>query len=198
MFTSRHLQASKFKLDTSVNEKDKLATADIKCSNEYFEIDAANIHIKGGAKPLNKRPNGDYSNGKEAGVHFDVTSKLYSETDIKFSVKLTFETILEIKEDKASSIKDTRIPSKDVKRDLKKQQSLKHEKINVTLPYIIDFNLGPAKKPGLISNQQKNVSSNNNNKLNNDNNNDNNGKDEFYKDSNAKARTSKENLKSGI
>jgi len=164
IFTNRHLQNGKFILDSSVNDGDKFSTADVKCNNnEYFEIDAANIHIKGGAKPLNKRDNNDYTIGKESGVHFDITPKFYSENDIKFSVKITFETVLEIKDDKSGSSashKPSGTNSDDAnrKRDLTKQRGLKHEQIQVTLPYIIDFNLGPAKLPGGLSNNNNNNS----------------------------------------
>eukprot|EP01084_Bolivina_argentea_P156467 272702_1 len=144
MVQNRHLYEASFKFDTTCNENDLYSTAKISCSNEWFQIDPADIHIKGGKQKDMKKPNGDYVKGKEAGVTFEVTPKHYHSgaRNIKFSVECLFKTKLQLKDDKST---DQNAP-KDSKNQAK-SSSGKKVLIETELPYILDFELGEPSQP---------------------------------------------------
>lgn len=148
MVQNRHLFEAKFKFDASVNENlqnDLYSTAKVSCSDKYFEIDPADIHIKGGKQKDEMRDNGDYVKGKEAGICVSVTPKHYSTgpRNVKFSILCVFETKMHIKEDKNEKEKDSLKKDKENNKDDNKQL------VGVELPYILDFDLGLAKTPSV-------------------------------------------------
>mmetsp|Transcript_14590 Transcript_14590/g.22830 ORF Transcript_14590/g.22830 Transcript_14590/m.22830 type:complete len:721 (-) Transcript_14590:173-2335(-) len=161
MVQNRHLHAAEFMFDTSINEDDLYSTAKIACSSDWFLVDPADIHIKGGKQKDETRANGDYVKGKEAGVHFSVSPKHYSTgpRDVKFSVRCVFKTKLQLKEDKSdsgttSTTKDAGSTKDD--KDSKNSSSSKDKEdatslMQVELPYILDFELGPPKTPELAT-----------------------------------------------
>merc|ERR1712187_958473 len=145
MVQNRHLFEAKFKFDASVNENlqnDLYSTAKVSCSDKYFEIDPADIHIKGGKQKDEMRENGDYVKGKEAGITVSVSPKHYSTgpRNVKFSIRCVFQTKLKLKDDKSEKDK------KDAKEKVKKVENV----IDTELPYILDFDLGPPKTPSVV------------------------------------------------
>merc|ERR1712241_74227 len=136
---NRHLFEATFKFDASINdnlENDLYSTAKISCSEQWFEIDPADIHIKGGKQKDEMRDNGDYVKGKEAGVTVRVTPKHYSTgpRNVKFSILCVFKTKIQIKDDKSD----------------KDKKSKEKEPIDTEMPYILDFDLGPPKTPQMV------------------------------------------------
>ena len=155
MVQNRHLQEAKFKFDPSINENDLYSTAKISCCTDEFEIDPADIHIKGGKQRNINKPNGDYIKGKEAGVIFEIEPRHYSSgpRDVKFSVKCIFKTKLQLKDDKSDTSKDhDNNNNNNNDKDSKNKSSLTskggqsgNKLIDTVLPYILDFELGPPK-----------------------------------------------------
>merc|ERR1719464_1433577 len=151
---NRHLQSATFQFLTAVNDDYPYSTAKVSCSSEWFEIDPADIHIKGGAQRSEERVNGDWVKGKEAGVILKVTPKHYSTgpRNVKFSVQCVFKTRLVLKDDKESKVGGSALgatASEETKKGNGKEKG-KEEKgnlIDAELPYILDFELGLPKAP---------------------------------------------------
>jgi len=156
MVQNRHLHAAQFKFDASINENDPYCSANIECPTRWFDVDPADIHIKGGTQKKQEWENGkykDYVSGKEAGLHCVVTPKTYvQQKDVKFFIKCTFKTKIKLKEDKS----EKQGGGKDEKgfKDLKELKSLRSKDDHknsgktevlrdVELSYILDFELGP-------------------------------------------------------
>ena len=143
MVQNRHLYQASFKFDPKINENDLYSTATISCSQEWFTIDPADIHIKGGKQKDEKRSNGDYIKGKEAGIKFKVEPKFISgQKDVKFCVKCIFKTKLQLKDDKSDNNKDNK---SDKDKKSKNKDKIDNKLIDTELPYILDFELGPPK-----------------------------------------------------
>merc|ERR1719295_1656217 len=142
MLQNRHLHEAQIRFDAAVNDEDLYSTAKIECSSEWFTIDRADIHIMGGPQRDEKRENGDYVKGKEAGILVTVTPKHYSTgpRDVKFSIRCTFKTKLQLKEDQKDGNHKSSNDDKN-KKSGKQQQPL----CEVQMPYILDFDLGPPK-----------------------------------------------------
>ena len=152
MVQNRHLSEATFHFDASVNENlqnDLYSTAKISCSSQEFTIDPADIHIKGGHQRDKKYDDGNYVKGKEAGITVVVEPKHYSTgpRNVKFSILCAFKTKLRLKDDKS------------VDREKKEEEEEKKtQQIDVDLPYILDFDLGPAKTPNVDVYQSDSVS----------------------------------------
>merc|ERR1711971_1202682 len=90
-----------------------------------------------------------YVKGKEAGVTVSVTPKHYSTgpRNIKFSILCCFQTKMQLKDDKndsSSKEKTSAIGKKDDEKEKEKKL------IDTEMPYILDFDLGPAKMPKVV------------------------------------------------
>jgi len=145
MLQNRHLHQADIRFDASVNDEDSYSTAKIECSSSWFTIDRADIHITGGPQREEKREGGDYVKGKEVGIMVTVTPRAYSAgpRDVKFSIRCTFKTKLQLKEDKGGKGMETKTEGKE--EDSKKKKKNQYPLKEVEMPYILDFDLGPPK-----------------------------------------------------
>ena len=139
-----------FRFEASVNDEDLYSTAKVECSSEWFTIDRADIHIMGGPQREEKRDGGDYVKGKEAGIMVTVTPKHYSTgpRDVKFSIRCTFKTKMQLKEDKGSKESAAAATTADGGDDDDKKGKKKKSQqplVEVEMPYVLDFDLGPPK-----------------------------------------------------
>merc|ERR1712083_251831 len=150
MLQNRHLHEAEMKFDCAVNAEDLYSTAKVECSSEWFAVDRADIHIMGGPQRDEKRENGDYVKGKEAGIMVTVTPKHYSTgpRDVKFSIRCTFKTKMQLKEDKGSKESAAAATTADGGDDDDKKGKKKKSQqplVEVEMPYVLDFDLGPPK-----------------------------------------------------
>eukprot|EP01084_Bolivina_argentea_P121373 215073_1 len=128
MVQNRDLHEVKFKFDCETNNDYLYSTANISCSNEWFEIDSADIKITGGQPKHIIKNNGNYIKGREAGIHFKIKPKFYTEErDIKFSVQCILKMPFQLEHDQHQT---TSLENKNNKL------------YDVELPYILDFELG--------------------------------------------------------
>merc|ERR1712083_1043675 len=63
--------------------------------------------------------------------------------DVKFSIRCTFKTKLQLKEDKGGKGMETKTEGKE--EDSKKKKKNQYPLKEVEMPYILDFDLGPPK-----------------------------------------------------